>query len=417
MSIIEVTDLTKEYRLGTMNSLKQTALDAAARIMGKPQSKRALLKALNNVNFKVNEGEVIGIIGHNGAGKSTLLKMLANISKPSSGSVSVKGRIAPLIEVGAGFVPDFTGRENVFLNGAILGMTKKEIEKKFDEIIFFSEMEQFIDTPVKRYSSGMQVKLAFAVATSVDSEILIVDEVLAVGDLAFQRKCFDRMEDLIKRQGRTVLLVSHNLRHVERICDRVILMDHGAVIMDGNPSETCNLFYQQNDALITTQKKQAASFSAHTRTSGEVELRGVEIFDSSGTIITEVQHGEDVTFRIKYNLTKPLTKPVFVLGVHTTDFIYIGSSRSQTNVSTEELPAGLHEIDCMIDSFPFLPGVYALRLDVIVGSLYSTAFRAENVHPFNVKATTLSRVENDSEGFVPLNAQWTVDVGPDVAAP
>ena len=170
---------------------------------------------------------MVGIIGHNGAGKSTLLKMLARISTPTSGSVKVNGRISPLIEVGAGFVPDFTGRENVYLNASILGMKKKEIDRKFDEIVDFAEMAEFIDTPVKRYSSGMQVKLAFAVATSVESEILIVDEVLAVGDLAFQRKCIDRMDTLIRRDGRTVLVVSHNIRQIERLCSRALLLDHG----------------------------------------------------------------------------------------------------------------------------------------------------------------------------------------------
>ena len=192
MPIIQVDHVTKEYRLGALQGLKQTLLNTGARLMGRKVAERPLFKALDDVSFSVEQGEVVGIIGHNGAGKSTLLKMLAKISTPTRGSIKVNGRIAPLIEVGAGFVPDFTGRENVYLNGAILGMARQEIDKKFDEIVDFAEMAEFIDTPVKRYSSGMQVKLAFAVATSIESEILIVDEVLAVGDLAFQRKCFDR---------------------------------------------------------------------------------------------------------------------------------------------------------------------------------------------------------------------------------
>ena len=199
MPAIEVSHVTKEFRLGALSGLKQTLLNAGARLSGRKVLERPLFKALDDVSFSIEPGEVVGIIGHNGAGKSTLLKMLARISSPTRGSVKVNGRIAPLIEVGAGFVPDFTGRENVYLNGSILGMSKKGIDRKFDEIVDFAEMAEFIDTPVKRYSSGMQVKLAFAVATSIESEILIVDEVLAVGDLAFQRKCFDRMEDLIKR--------------------------------------------------------------------------------------------------------------------------------------------------------------------------------------------------------------------------
>ena len=194
---IEVSHLTKGYRLGALQSLKDTALNAGRRLLGRPVAERPMFKALDDVSFRIEPGEVVGIIGHNGAGKSTLLKMLARISTPTSGTVTVNGRIAPLIEVGAGFVPDFTGRENVYLNASILGMSKVEIDRKFDEIVDFAEMAEFIDTPVKRYSSGMQVKLAFAVATSIEAEILIVDEVLAVGDLAFQRKCFDRMEDTV----------------------------------------------------------------------------------------------------------------------------------------------------------------------------------------------------------------------------
>ena len=232
MHAIEISHVTKEYRLGALQSLKQTMLNTGARLLGRQVEEPPLFKALDDVSFSIEPGEVVGIIGHNGAGKSTLLKMLSRISTPTSGSVKVNGRVAPLIEVGAGFVGDFTGRENVYLNGAILGMPKKEIDRKFDEIVDFAEMADFIDTPVKRYSSGMQVKLAFAVATSIESEILIVDEVLAVGDLAFQRKCFERMERLIKYEGRTVLLVSHNIRQVERISNRVIMLDHGRVFAE-----------------------------------------------------------------------------------------------------------------------------------------------------------------------------------------
>ena len=192
MPIIQVSHLTKEYRLGAIHGLKQTLLNSAARLTGKPVEERPLFKALDDINFSIEQGEVVGIIGHNGAGKSTLLKMLAKISTPTHGHLKVEGRIAPLIEVGAGFVPDFTGRENVYLNGSILGMSRQEIDQKFDEIVDFAELEEFIDTPVKRYSSGMQVGLASLLATCMEAEILIVDEVLAVGDLAFQRKCFDR---------------------------------------------------------------------------------------------------------------------------------------------------------------------------------------------------------------------------------
>ncbi len=257
MPIIEVKHLTKEYQLGHISSLKETAINAARRLSGKPTQQREGFKALDDVNFTIEAGEVVGIIGHNGAGKSTLLKHLANISKPTKGEVIVHGSIAPLIEVGAGVNPELTGRENIFLNGAILGIPKKIIQQKIDEIIDFSELEQFIDTPVKRYSSGMTVKLGFSIATSMEADILIVDEVLAVGDLAFQRKCFDRMEELIKRQGKTVLLVSHNIRQIQRLCNRVILLDHGRINIEGDPQSVCDSFYQQSDRKIKTNIQHA----------------------------------------------------------------------------------------------------------------------------------------------------------------
>ena len=208
MPIIEVKHISKEFQLGELHSLKQTVLDTVARVRGHTAPKRVPFKALDDVNFDVEQGEVLGIIGQNGAGKSTLLKLLAGITKPTRGTLAVNGRVAPLIEVGAGLVPDLTGRENIFLNASILGMTRSEIAKKLDEIVAFAELEEFIDTPIKRYSSGMQVRLGFSIATSIEANILIVDEVLAVGDLAFQRKSFDRMDDMIKRQQKTVLLVS-----------------------------------------------------------------------------------------------------------------------------------------------------------------------------------------------------------------
>src|SRR5256885_12176491 len=259
MAVIEVNHVTKEYRLGQLHSLKQSVLDAVARLRGHPVQERAPFKALDDVDFKVEEGEVLGIIGQNGAGKSTLLKMLARISVPTSGSVNVRSSVAALIEVGAGLVPDLSGRENVFLNASILGMRRAEIKKKFDEIVAFAELEDFIDTPIKRYSTGMQVRLGFSIATSMDAAILIVDEVLAVGDLAFQRKCFDRMEDMIKRQGKTVLLVSHNTRQIERLCSRVILMDHGRIVADGAPGSVCDLFYERSDAKIKLSSGQGKS--------------------------------------------------------------------------------------------------------------------------------------------------------------
>ncbi len=244
-TIIKVENLSKRYRIGLKEQQSETLAGALVNWLKAPISNYQHLRrlsqfngsepntedviwALNNVSFDVQPGEVVGIIGRNGAGKSTLLKILSEITEPTSGRVILNGRVSSLLEVGTGFHPELTGRENVYLNGTILGMTKAEIDRKFDEIVDFSGVEKFLDTPVKRYSSGMQVRLAFAVAAHLEPEILIVDEVLAVGDMAFQKKCLGKME-AVSQEGRTVLFVSHNLAAVERLCSRGILLQAGQV--------------------------------------------------------------------------------------------------------------------------------------------------------------------------------------------
>ena len=200
--------------------------------------------ALDDVSFEVKKGEALGIIGHNGAGKSTLLKLLSRVTAPTKGTISYNGRIASMLEVGTGFHPELTGRENVYMNGAILGMTKAEIDRKFDQIVEFAEMEKFIDTPVKRYSSGMYVKLAFAVAAHLDSEIMVMDEVLAVGDMKFQQKCLGKMGDAANSEGRTVLYVSHNMNTIRQLCTRCIVLDHGKLIFDGDVEKAIDIYAQ-----------------------------------------------------------------------------------------------------------------------------------------------------------------------------
>jgi ABC-type multidrug transport system ATPase subunit len=318
----------------------------------------------------------------------------------------VDGRIAPLIEVGAGFVPDFTGRENVYLNGAILGLTKQDIDKKFDEIVDFAEMAEFIDTPVKRYSSGMQVKLAFSVATSIEAEILIVDEVLAVGDLAFQRKCFDRMEDLIKRQGKTVLLVSHNIRQVERLCTRTILLSHGKIELDDVSKQVCNAFYEASDKQIHETRTSAKV--GRVESSGDVELESVEILNSKGELITTIQHLEDVEFRVVYKVNKLLPEPIFGIGVHTTDFLYLATSQSIGQLMPGNLAPGTYTLTYNVHKFPFLPGVYSLRLGVALAASFQPVFYGENIIPIQITASQMNRAvtSTQNEGFVALDGKW-----------
>jgi len=403
MPAIEVKHLTKEYRLGAIPGLKQTLFNSGARLMGRKLNERPLFKALDDVSFSIEQGEVVGIIGHNGAGKSTLLKMMAKISTPTRGSVEVNGRIAPLIEVGAGFVPDFTGRENVYLNGAILGMSRYEIDKKFDEIVDFAEMAHFIDTPVKRYSSGMQVRLAFAVASSIESDILLVDEVLAVGDLAFQRKCFDRMEDLIRRQGRTVLLVSHNIRQVERMCARVLLMKHGNILQDGEPHATCDRFYQLSNQAIGDQKTKGSS--TRIISSGEIQNVEVAILDSQSNVSDSLTEGGALRIRIRFTLTQALSNPEFHVGTHTTDFIYLTGESTAVLGQSHEYPKGEHEIEQFIPVYPLVPGTYGIRFAVI-DQRGRVIFHGESLRFFNVTAKSMDAPLQDELRLVAVPVRW-----------
>ena len=261
--ILEICNVSKEYRLGaiggtTLNAELQSKI---ARLLGKEDPNKKVdaregktgerFLALNGVSFSVAPGEAVGIIGHNGAGKSTLLKLISRVTAPSGGEIRLRGRVASMLEVGTGFHPELTGRENVYLNGAILGMTKKEIDAKFDEIVDFAEMRQFIDTPVKRYSSGMYVKLAFSVAAHLDSEIMIMDEVLAVGDAKFQNKCLGKMSDEAGTGERAILYVSHNMSTIQRLCTRVIVMDHGRIVYDGDTAGGVAKYLSVNRADVT----------------------------------------------------------------------------------------------------------------------------------------------------------------------
>ncbi len=261
---LKIEHVTKQYRLGAIGggTLRGDLQSFIARKRGledpnskigsrQPTKTGERFLALDDINFEVRKGEAVGIIGHNGAGKSTLLKLLSRVTAPTSGKISINGRIASMLEVGTGFHPELTGRENVYMNGAILGMKRAEIDSKFDAIVEFSEVAQFIDTPVKRYSSGMYVKLAFSVAAHLDSEIMIMDEVLAVGDMQFQKKCLTKMRSAAKEDGRTVLYVSHNMNTIRQLCDRCLVLDHGRLIFDGDVEEAINIYMGRTDEYLS----------------------------------------------------------------------------------------------------------------------------------------------------------------------
>jgi lipopolysaccharide transport system ATP-binding protein len=407
MSIIEVNHVTKEFRLGQLGSLKQSALDAIRRMRGQPIPEQAPFKALDDIDFKVEQGEVVGIIGQNGAGKTTLLKLLARISVPTHGSVSVRGSVAPLIEVGAGMVPDLTGRENVFLNAAILGMRRAEIVKKFDEIVAFAELEEFIDTPIKRYSSGMQVRLGFSIATTVEAEVLIVDEVLAVGDLAFQRKSYDRMNELIRHRQKTVLLVSHNIRQVERICSRVLLLDHGRLQHDGAPREVCNDFYERSDEKIRVLAESSGSkLRRKVVKTNDVELIRVEIVDRAGNATKTIDYMGELSAVFHLRCHTDVPRPTFGFGVHTTDFVYVASADTQHSFSAQVIPAGEFCIRCNVSRFPLLPGVYSIRFGLSTGEV--VLYYGEALAHFTVRSNTLNLSYAKEQGFVALETDWNI---------
>ena len=278
--ILVIKDVSKKYRLGMIGgtTLRDELQRKRAARKGLNDPTKAVdskdtghtgeeFLALKDINITVNEGERVGIIGHNGAGKSTLLKLISQITAPTTGTIEMNGRVASMLEVGTGFHPELSGRENVYMNGAILGMTKAEIDSKIEEIIDFSECRQFIDTPVKRYSSGMFVKLAFSVAAHLDSEIMIMDEVLAVGDMAFQNKCLEKMSKVSRNEGRTILYVSHNMNTIRQLCERCIVLNHGRVIFDGDVEEAINIYLgrehnYENEIIVTDELREIVNQNA-----------------------------------------------------------------------------------------------------------------------------------------------------------
>lgn len=316
-TIIQVENLSKAYRLGQISggTLREDLRRWWAKMRGRPDPYLKIgqmdhgnrqgehIWALREINFSVQQGKVLGIIGRNGAGKSTLLKILSRITAPTSGQIKVKGRVASLLEVGTGFHPELTGRENVYLNGAILGMNRQEIDKKFDEIVAFSEVENFIDTPVKRYSSGMYVRLAFAVAAHLEPEVLLVDEVLAVGDAEFQKKCLGKMS-AVAQQGRTVLFVSHNMSAVLRLTEETIVLDRGLLKLSGPTPKAVDYYMSSGFAQVGERVWHDDEIPADAAPFRPLALR---VCDPQGRIVETVRSAEATIIEMEYQLNAPLT--------------------------------------------------------------------------------------------------------------
>lgn len=320
--VIEVNHLGKSYRIGIEDNEPRAGLQvvtnalltpfAYLRRTLRPPTDQEILWAIRDINFQVAEGEVLGIIGGNGAGKSTLLKILSRITDPSEGRAVLRGRVGSLLEVGTGFHPDLTGRENIFMKGTLLGMNKREIERKLDEIIEFSEIGRFLDTPVKRYSSGMGVRLGFAVAAHLEPEILIVDEVLAVGDLSFQRKCLAKMES-VAGEGRTVLFVSHMMPSIQALCHRVILLEAGRIVREGTPTEIVNAY---EDKQTVPGAGYVNLVNHPNRVSETSYFRSLRLRNKEGKESDRFRLGEKITFELEIDLGElNLTDPFVVLNI------------------------------------------------------------------------------------------------------
>lgn len=324
MSIaIKAENLSKAYQLGEIGTgtVSRDIERWVARIRGKEdpflkigelndrttRGKSDIVWSLKDINFEIAQGEAVGIIGRNGAGKSTLLKILSRVTGPTTGSIKTKGRIASLLEVGTGFHPELTGKENIYLNGAILGMRKKEIDRKLDQIVDFSGVERYIDTPVKKFSSGMYVRLAFAVAAHLDSEILIVDEVLAVGDAEFQTKCMGKMKDISTSQGRTVLFVSHNMPTVQKLCSHGLLLQHGTLAHEGNMSEVIEKYLQSNTRESFIELPEIPNLEACVI---RAELR-----DENNVPVSEIPIGRKWKIVIRYKINQPVKSFVSGIGI------------------------------------------------------------------------------------------------------
>ncbi len=365
---IRVEHVSKEYRLGaiggaTLRGEIQSKLakmfhkeDPNLKIGENAHTKNERFLALNDMSFDIKKGETVGIIGRNGAGKSTILKLICRVTAPTKGNIYLNGRITSMLEVGTGFHPELTGRENVYLNGAILGMSKAEITKKFDEIVEFSEVGQFIDTPVKRYSSGMKVKLAFAVASHLDSEIMIMDEVLAVGDVAFQNKCIDRMKKVAEEEGRTILYVSHNMQTVKSLCNRCIVLSHGQVAFEGETDEAIAV-YMQDENLDNTTFFDTSGAKRHSKCNQRHLLQNLHMYESESCVL---EYGDVFPFRMEWkseNDTERLLMKMVINGIDTTPVGVIfggeikhkkGTNSAEFTFDTSYLVPGKYTVDVIL---------------------------------------------------------------------
>ncbi len=388
-SVIKFNNISKKYRIrhrrvqgNTSVPVKNSNWTRFIPFIRNGKFSKEDFWALKDVSFEIKRGETVGIIGPNGAGKSTILKLLTGITRPAKGNVTVNGRVGALIEVGAGFHPELTGRENIYLNASIMGMKKKEIDEKFDEIIEFAALEQFIDTPVKRYSSGMYVRLGFSVAAHTDPEILLIDEILAVGDKAFQRKSFEKLNQF-KRDGKTFVLVSHSLFQVENICDRAIYLNQGQIVEQGDVKTVISRY-----TTDTVEKSKQDAIESFT---DEIRLTDVRIVDDNGKKTEDFYTGQPFTVEIDYETSSTIESPTFVFVIRYGEFRIFATNTKVTGKKLGKLK-GKGTVKCSINNLPLMPNSY--EIDVAVWDEHQIRFLGSLTNKASLNIKPPEDIEN-----------------------
>jgi ABC-2 type transport system ATP-binding protein len=390
---VEAVEVSKKFRLikERNNSLKATIL----------RGRRVVAEdfwALRDVSFEVYQGEAFGLIGENGSGKSTMLKCLTKILRPNHGSVAVHGKVSALLELGAGFHHELSGRENVFLNGAILGLSQKELRRRFDEIVDFAGIEKFIDEPVKNYSSGMYVRLGFSVAINVDPDVLLCDEVLAVGDEAFQRKCNEKFAEL-RRNGTTLVVVSHGMDSVQNLCDRAAWFSHGRLLKVGPPREVIEAYTD------TVEVNRSVADDGHQRWgSGEGRIVQVELLNAAGQPATRLHSGEPAVLRLHYEMQEAIERPVFGLTFTTVDGFCVSAPTSRDVECVPEKLAGSGYVEVVFAAIRLLPGTYDLSVSLTDYSCLQTYDNQSNVLRFDVERGPI----RETNGVAALGGLWKI---------